>query len=104
MAIIGKTQTNTKPEMEGIPAILQRTNGVAKPSYEELMAQVVALQAQVARKTTLSLKVSEKGAVSIYGMGRFPVTLFGQQWLKVLDMADDIRAFIEANKDKLSWK
>jgi hypothetical protein len=50
------------------------------------------------------LKVSEKGAVSVYGMGRFPVTLYKEQWLKLLDMSDDIRAFIAANEAQLkAW-
>jgi hypothetical protein len=48
--------------------------------------------------------VSEKGAVSIYGMGRFPVTLYKEQWLKLLDMSDDIRAFISANEAQLKAK
>lgn len=52
----------------------------------------------------IRLKVSEKGAVSIYGMGRFPVTLYKEQWLKLLDMADEIRAFIDANKTRLKAK
>ena len=47
------------------------------------------------------MKVSEKGAVSIYGMGRFPVTLCKEQWLKLLDMSADIRAFIAANEAQL---
>ena len=46
----------------------------------------------------IRMKVSEKGAVSIYGMGRFPVTLYKEQWLRLLEMADDIRAFIAANE------
>jgi hypothetical protein len=46
----------------------------------------------------MRLKVSEKGGVSVYGLGRFPVTLYKEQWLKLLDMADDIRAFIAANE------
>ena len=50
------------------------------------------------------MKVSEKGAVSIYGMGRFPVTLYKEQWLKLLDMSDEIRAFITANGAKLKAK
>ena len=54
--------------------------------------------------TGIRLKVSEKGAVSIYGMGRFPVTLYKEQWLKLLDMSDDIRAFIAANKAQLKAK
>jgi hypothetical protein len=50
------------------------------------------------------LKVSEKGAVSVYGMGHFPVTLYKEQWLKLLDMSDDIRAFITANETQLKEK
>jgi hypothetical protein len=50
------------------------------------------------------MKVSEKGAVSIYGMGRFPVTLYKEQWLRLLDMSDDIRAFITANEAQLKSK
>jgi hypothetical protein len=49
----------------------------------------------------IRLKVSEKGAVSVYGMGRFPVTLYKEQWLKLLNMSDDIRAFITANEAQL---
>jgi hypothetical protein len=54
--------------------------------------------------TGIRMKVSEKGAVSIYGMGRFPVTLYKEQWLKLLDMSDDIRAFISANESQLKAK
>ena len=54
--------------------------------------------------TGVRMKVSEKGALSIYGMGRFPVTLYKEQWLKLLDMADDIRAFIAANESQLKAK
>jgi len=50
------------------------------------------------------MKVSEKGGVSIYGLGRFPVTLYKEQWSKLLDMADDIRAFIKENEPKLKAK
>ena len=50
------------------------------------------------------MKVSEKGALSVYGMGRFPVTLYKEQWLKLLNMADDIRAFIQANDTQLKTK
>ena len=51
-----------------------------------------------------SIRVSEKGGVSIYGLGRFPVTLYKEQWLRLLDMADDIRAFIRDNADRLKTK
>ena len=54
--------------------------------------------------SSLRLKVSEKGALSVYGMGRFPVTLYKEQWLKLLDMADEIRAFIAANDAQLKAK
>ena len=52
----------------------------------------------------LTMKVSDKGALSVYGMGRFPVTLYKEQWLKLLDMSDSIRAFIVANDSKLKAK
>jgi hypothetical protein len=54
--------------------------------------------------SSVRMKVSEKGAVSIYGMGRFPVTLYKEQWLKLLDMSDEIRAFIAANEAQLKAK
>ncbi|HZD64246.1 MAG TPA: hypothetical protein VE200_15780 [Xanthobacteraceae bacterium] len=54
--------------------------------------------------SSLRLKVSEKGALSIYGMGRFPVTLYKEQWLKLLAMSDEIRAFIAANDAQLKAK
>ncbi len=52
----------------------------------------------------LAMKVSEKGALSVYGMGRFPVTLYKEQWLKLLAMGDEIKAFIEANNESLKSK
>jgi hypothetical protein len=50
------------------------------------------------------MKVSEKGALSVYGLGRFPVTLYKEQWLKLLAMADDIRAFVKENDERLKTK
>lgn len=52
----------------------------------------------------MSLKVSEKGGVSVYGLGRFPVTLYKEQWKKLLDMSDEIRNFIEVNDSQLKSK
>jgi hypothetical protein len=52
----------------------------------------------------IRMKVSEKGAVSIYGMGRFPVTLYKEQWLRLLDMSSEIRAFIATNETQLKVK
>ena len=73
-----------------------------KSELERLRAENAALKKTSARG--ISLRVSEKGALSVYGMGRFPVTLYKEQWTKLLDMADDIRAFIAANADKLKTK
>jgi len=52
----------------------------------------------------LRMKVSEKGAVSIYGLGRFPVTLYREQWVKLMDQSDEIREFIAANSGQLKTK
>ena len=52
----------------------------------------------------ISMKVSEKGGLSIYGLGRFPITLYKEQWTKLLDMSDEIRQFIAANQSKLKSK
>jgi len=72
-----------------------------------LRAQLKEQEAQIAAmKETrkVSLKVSTKGAVSLYGVGRFPVTLYAGQWEAVLNEADSIKAFIKANKTQLSFK
>lgn len=69
---------------------------------EKLRAENAALKSGGAKPITM--KVSEKGAVSIYGMGRFPVTLYKEQWEKLLEKGDDIKAFIAANASKLKTK
>ncbi len=69
---------------------------------ERLRAENDALKKGHARG--LSLKVSEKGAVSVYGLGRFPVTLYKEQWEKLLGMAEEIKAFIRANDSRLKTK
>jgi hypothetical protein len=73
-----------------------------KAELERLRAENEALKSRGARG--VSLKVSEKGAVSVYGMGRFPVTLYQEQWIKLLDMGDEIRTFIKDNESKLKKK
>jgi hypothetical protein len=70
---------------------------------ERLRAENEALK-QGRRPGSVSLKVSEKGAVSVYGLGRFPVTLYQEQWLKLLAMADEIKQFIEENRGRLKVK
>jgi hypothetical protein len=69
---------------------------------ERLRAENQALKARGPRG--ISLKVSEKGGVSVYGLGRFPVTLYKEQWAKLLDLADEIRAFIKAHDKELKAK
>ncbi len=80
---------------------------MAEPSYDELKAKLAELEKQVSvnkRSGNIEFRVSEKGAVSVYGMGRFPVTLYYEQWTKLLDRSDDLRAFLEENKSRLKLK
>ena len=75
----------------------------------EMQAELERLRAENAQlktkeKGSISLKVSEKGAVSLYGMGRFPVTLYKEQWLRVLQHAEQIKAFIAENDSRLKAK
>jgi hypothetical protein len=78
-------------------------------SDEQLRAEIERLKAEneslkKPSRGTLSMKVSEKGALSIYGMGRFPVTLYKEQWLKLLGIADEIKQFIADNDSRLKAK
>ncbi len=78
-------------------------------SDEDLKAELARLKEENERLKArpargMSLKVSEKGALSVYGLGRFPVTLYKEQWLKLLELADDIRAFIRDNEPRLKKK
>src|SRR5690242_16492222 len=78
------------------------TEAELKAELERLKAENQALKARGSKG--VSMKVSEKGGVSIYGLGRFPVKLYQEQWLKLLELADDIRAFIKENEGKLKKK
>ncbi|HEY6515004.1 MAG TPA: hypothetical protein VIY50_02595 [Steroidobacteraceae bacterium] len=76
---------------------------------EDMQSELERLRAENERlkkagRGKLAMKVSEKGALSVYGMGRFPVTLYKEQWLRLLAMADEIRTFIEANDASLKSK
>jgi hypothetical protein len=79
---------------------------MAEPSREELLARIAELERQVggSHSSDLSFKVGEKGGVSVYGLGRFPVTLYYEQWIRLLDSADELRAFLDNNKAKLKLK
>ncbi len=80
------------------------------PTEEELHAEIERLRAEnenlkkPAARGAMSLKVSEKGALSVYGMGRFPVTLYREQWEKLLGMSDEIRKFIQEHDAQLKKK
>jgi len=79
---------------------------VTDPTKEELMARIAELEKQMGSKKSgrLEFKVGEKGGVSVYGLGRFPVTLYYEQWLRLLGAADELRLFLEENKGKLKLK
>ena len=78
---------------------------MAEPTYEELKAKVAELEKkQTRQRSALEFRVSEKGAVSVYGMGRFPVTLYYEQWTRLLDAAPQLKEFLEENKSKLKLK
>jgi hypothetical protein len=78
---------------------------MAEPTYEELKARVEDLEKKTGRRSgELDFKVGEKGGVSVYGLGRFPVTLYYEQWIKLLDAGGKIREFLEEHKSKLKLK
>ena len=78
---------------------------MAEPSYEELKARVEELEKSQARKRgSLEFRVSEKGGMSVYGLGRFPVTLYYEQWVRLLEQTEQIREFLEANKGSMKLK
>ena len=80
---------------------------MTEPSYEELKSRLADLEKQVENKKrsgAMEFRVSEKGGVSVYGLGRFPVTLYYEQWMKLLNAVPELKAFIEENKSKLKMK
>lgn len=78
---------------------------MAEPTYEELKAKLAELEKQGPRRTgSLEFRIGEKGGVSVYGLGRFPVTLYYEQWNRLLDASDKLREFMEENKSRLKLK
>ncbi len=73
---------------------------MTEPSKEVLMARIAELEKQAGsrKKGSLEFRVGEKGGVSVYGLGRFPVTLYYEQWVRLLDASTQLRAFLEENK------
>jgi hypothetical protein len=82
------------------------------PDVSDLQAQLDALKAEneamkvaaASKPKTMSMKVSEKGGLSVYGLGRFPVTLYVQQWERLFSIVDEVKAFIAANRASLKVK
>lgn len=79
---------------------------MTEPTYEELRAKLAEAEQQLKgrKKGNFEFRVSEKGGVSVYGLGRFPVTLYYEQWVRLLDQADGLREFLESNKSSLKLK
>ena len=79
---------------------------MAEPTYEELKAKLAELEKPGGTRRTgaLEFRVGEKGGVSVYGLGRFPVTLYYEQWIRLLDASGDLRKFLEDNKSRLKLK
>ena len=73
---------------------------MSEPTKEELMARIAELEkkAEGRKKGTLEFRVGEKGGVSVYGLGRFPVTLYYEQWTRLLGAAEELKAFLEEQK------
>jgi hypothetical protein len=79
---------------------------MSEPTYEELKARIEELEKQQKRGRggSLEFRVSEKGAVSVYGLGRFPVTLYYEQWKRLLEAAPRLQEFLEENKSRVKLK
>jgi hypothetical protein len=79
---------------------------MTEPTKEELMARIAELEKQAGsrKRGNLEFRVGEKGGVSVYGLGRFPVTLYYEQWVRLLDAANELRTFLEENKSRLKLK
>ncbi len=78
----------------------------SEPTKEELLKRIAELeqQAQAKKPVGLEFRVSDKGGISVYGLGRFPVTLYYEQWTRLLAHVDKLQTFIEENKGKLKLK
>jgi hypothetical protein len=77
---------------------------MAEPTYDELKARLAELEKQPRRTGSLEFRVGEKGGVSVYGLGRFPVTLYYEQWNRLLEAGPQLRQFLEDNKSRLKLK
>jgi hypothetical protein len=81
-------------------------HSMSEPTKEDLIARIADLEKKLGSKQSgkLEFRVGDKGGVSVYGLGRFPVTLYYEQWIKLLEAKDDLEAFLEANKSRLKLR
>ncbi len=79
---------------------------MTEPTYEELKARLADLELQTKARPagSIDFRIGAKGGVSVYGLGRFPVTLYYEQWIRLLDQADALRTFLETHKSSLKLK
>jgi type I restriction enzyme S subunit len=91
-------------EVGKIDALVEEQRRLTEPTYEKPRAKLAEFESKQQRGSTMSFKVSDKGGVSVYGLGRFPVTLPYEQWINLLDNAPELRNFLLANKSKLKMK
>lgn len=77
---------------------------VAEMTPQEMQAEIERLRARLAKRGNLVMKVSDKGGVSVYGLQRFPVTFYQEQWERLLNAADEVKAFIAEHKSELKVK
>jgi len=97
---------NAATSAPSVPLVVVDSPEVAamKAELERLKADNAAMKAKASKPKTLSMKVSEKGGLSVYGLGRFPVTLYVQQWERLLGVIDEVKEFIDANRAILKVK
>lgn len=79
-------------------------NTIAEMTPQEMQAEIERLRARLAKRGNLVMKVSDKGGVSVYGLQRFPVTFYQEQWERLLNAADEVKAFIAEHKGELKVK
>src|SRR6266436_8140862 len=102
MESVVPTRCGTKHARLKERQMADETNSELTP--EQMAARIAELEARIAKGGALRFKVSEKGAVSVYGLGRFPVTLYVEQWERLLSCTDELRQFIQANRTQLKTK
>lgn len=87
-----------------VPAQSSNPAPQQESELDRLRRENAAMKAKLAARGTISMKVSEKGALSIYGLGRFPVTLYKGQWLRLISVIAQIKSFIEEHTSELADK